>query len=94
MKTRIEKLLKEKIGTSFVHDDTKGFNVFALRGYGRGVLIVYDNELKDVKYTKVIYPSMKHFSVNLEQDQEHYDDILVASVKMMIDLRKKFEVVK
>ena len=94
MKEHIEKLLKEKVGTGFVHEDSKGFNVFKLTGYGRGILIVFDEGQEEKKNTQIIYPSMNRFMITVGQGQPNYDDIFVASIKMMIELRKKEESVK
>ena len=91
MKEKIEKLLKERIGTAFVFDDTQGLKVFQLRGYGRGIIIVCDSAVKEILYTRIIYPKLTMFSVDLEQDQPNFDEFFVASVKMMIDVRKKVE---
>jgi len=91
MKEKIEKLLKEKIGTDYVFDDTKGLNVFQLRGYGRGIIIICDSAVKEILYTRIIYPKLTMFSVDLEQDQPNFNDFFVASVKMMIEMRKKVE---
>jgi hypothetical protein len=91
MKAQIEKLLKEKIGTSFVQEDTKGFNVFKLMGYGRGILIIYDYDLNGVMHTRIIYPTLEVFATDIRQGQEHFNEFFVATVKMMIEFRKKFE---
>ena len=91
MKSQIEKLLKEKIGTSFVHEDSKGFNVFELIGYGRGILIIYDYDLKGIMHTRIIYPQLEVFATDIRQEQVHFDEFFVATIKMMIELRKKFE---
>lgn len=91
MKALIEKLLKEKIGTSFVHEDTRGFNVFKLTGYGRSILIIYDYDLEGVMHARVIYPQLEVFATDIRQDQTHFEEFFVATVKMMIELRKKFE---
>lgn len=91
-KQYIENLLKKRIGTSYLHDDSKEHKVFALKGYGRNVLVVYDEERNTMTLTQIIYPSLGyHFVVNLEQDQPGYEEAFVASIKMMIELRKKEE---
>lgn len=90
MQKVIEKLLKEKIGTSFAHEDAEGFDVFKLTGYGRGILIIYDYDLNGIMHTRIIYPQLEVFATDIRQDQEHFDDFFVATIKMMIELRKKF----
>ena len=94
MKEHIEKLLKEKIGTSYIYDDSRGLKVIKLKNYGRGILIVFDDGKEEKKNTQIIYPSMKYFMITVEQGQPNYDDIFVSSVKMMIEFRKKEENVK
>jgi len=92
IKERIEKVLKNKIGTSYIHEDKKhDVKVFALRGYGRNVLIMYDTELQGKMYTRVVYPTKEMLMVTIEQDQNNYESYLAESVKMMIQLRKKEE---
>ena len=94
MKEHIEKLLKEKIGTSYIYDDSRGLKVIALINYGRGIIIVFDEGQEEKKITQIIYPSMNNFMITVGQGQPNYDDIFVSSVKMMIEFRKKEESVK
>jgi hypothetical protein len=87
MKDRIIKLLKTKIGTSFVEDDDK--NLLILRGYGRNVLIQYESVVMDKSFTKVMYPSTDIFTTMIDETNETFDKQCVASVKMMIELLKE-----
>lgn len=91
IKERIEKILKEKIGTKFSYDNTKGFNVYRLDGYGCGVFIIHDVVVGDKLFTRVLYPTLAMFTISVEQEQEHYDMFLISSIKMMVDLRHKLE---
>jgi len=89
MKERIEKLLKEKIGTTFKHDVTSnGMKYFVLLTYGRGVYIIYDEPTLDKLCTRVRTQSDSILFIALEQDQQ-YDEKLVWAVKSMIQLRKE-----
>jgi hypothetical protein len=87
MKDRIIKLLKTKIGTSFVEDPTK--NLLILRGYGRNVLIQYESVIQDKSFTRIMYPSENIFTTVIDESNETFDKQFVASIKMMINLLKE-----
>ena len=90
IKDRIEKVLKSKIGTSYVHEDKReDIKLFALRGHGRNVLIMYDTEVQNHLYTRVVYPTKEMFTITIEQDQKNYENYLTEGIKLMIELRKK-----
>ena len=89
MKERIEVLIKTKIGTSYVFDESRGYPVFKLTGYGLGVFITYDEVALDKHFVKVIYASQEVFTVIISHEHPNLDEMLVASVKMMIEVRKK-----
>lgn len=88
----IEKVLKSRIGTSFIHEDTKGIKVFKLTNYGDGVWIVYDNVAKDKLFTRITdLDKNSMFVVMIEQDEFGYEDKLTLAIKMMIEYIKKFK---
>ncbi len=90
VKNIIEKVLKNKIGTSYIHEDKKeDMKVFALRGYGRNVLIMYDTDVQNRLYTRIVYPTKEMLMITIEQDQKNYELYLIEGIKMMIQLRKK-----
>lgn len=92
IKERIETVLKSKIGTSYIHEDKKeDMKVFALRGYGRNVLIMYDTDVQGKMYTRIVYPTKDFLMVTIEQDQKNYELFLEEGIRMMITLRKKEE---
>lgn len=88
----IENVLKTRIGTSFIHEDTKGMKVFKLINYGEGVWIVYDDVAKDKLFTRITdLDSKSMFIIMIEQNDVCYDDKLTLGIKMMIDYIKKYK---
>ena len=91
MEERIEKVLKTKIGTKYIFEENKGFNVFKLLGYGRNIIVAYDLKTDLGVFTKIINNNIKYFVIDIVQTYKDYDYMLEASIKMMIEVIKRSE---
>jgi hypothetical protein len=90
MLSTIERVLKTKVGTSYVTaPNTADHRLVKLTGYGYGVYIVCDEQVHDKVLTRVSCGGSM-FMVVLSQDEVNYEAQLVMSVKMMIEYVKKY----